>query len=119
MRPDDFNRSNPTTQWRKGQCRTMLDCPQSPSLSHNNKVSMTTPDLSQATDQARQLALTAIARRCQTDLFYLCKHILGYDLMTELTHGELCSLTQTLTGQQSPSNPPHRPRTEEEDGTPA
>ncbi len=64
------------------------------------------PDIEQATTQARNLALLAIAQRAQTDLYYLCKHILGYDLMTEQTHGELCELTATL----APRQPPHSAR---------
>lgn len=62
---------------------------------------MLTPDMTEASRQARSLALQAITKRAQTDLYYLCKHILGYDLMTEQTHKELCDLTATLT------KPPH------------
>lgn len=85
---------------------------------------MLTPDITTATSQARQLALLTIAQRCKTDLYYLCKHILGYDLMTEMTHGELCRLTQTLlpnphSPSTGPTEPPHSPSNEATDGTPA
>jgi predicted phage terminase large subunit-like protein len=50
----------------------------------------------EALAQAQRLAKLRIAERCKTDLFYLCKYILGYDLMTEFTHGELCAYTQSL-----------------------
>lgn len=53
-------------------------------------------------DQIEGLAKLKIAQRCQTDLFYLCKYILGYNLMTEGTHGELCRYTYPLL-----PNPPH------------
>lgn len=70
---------------------------------------MPSPNIQAATEQARNLALLQIAKRSQTDLYYLCKHILGYDLMTERTHGELCTLTETLLPSsykalQGPSN---------------
>ena len=44
----------------------------------------------------RELALQKIALRCKTDLFFLCKNILGYDKMTEATHGELCHYTENI-----------------------
>lgn len=42
------------------------------------------------------VALQKIALRCKTDLFYLTKYILGYDKMTEATHGELCHYTENI-----------------------
>lgn len=45
---------------------------------------------------ARELALQKIALRCKTDLFFLTKYILGYDKMTENTHGELCHYTENI-----------------------
>lgn len=53
-----------------------------------------TPD--KVLQQAQALALEAIAERCKVDLYYLCKQILGYDLMTERTHGELCDYTRSV-----------------------
>jgi predicted phage terminase large subunit-like protein len=53
-------------------------------------------NIQEALIQARRLAKLQIAERCKTDLFYLCKYILGYDLMTERTHGELCAYTQSI-----------------------
>ena len=41
----------------------------------------------------KQQALSIIAQRCRTDLFYLTKEILNYDKMTEQTHQELCDYT--------------------------
>lgn len=73
-------------------------------------------NLSAAALQARNLALLAIAKRSQQDLYYLCKHILGYDLMTMVTHKELCELTASLLPnavRQAPlslAKPPHSPR---------
>lgn len=64
-------------------------------------------DLLQAHKTARDLALDAITERCKTDLYFLCKYILGYDLMTEFTHGDLCDFTQSLLpndDQRIPSN---------------
>lgn len=37
-----------------------------------------------------------VATRARYDLFYLCKHILGYDLMEEEVHGDLCSYVESL-----------------------
>lgn len=45
---------------------------------------------------ARELALQKIALRCKKDLFFLCKNILGYEKMTEATHGELCQYTENI-----------------------
>ena len=57
--------------------------------------------------QAEQLAKLKIAKRCQTDLLYLCRYILGYDKVTETTHGELSEYTKSIL--------PHRPPMEETD----
>lgn len=60
-----------------------------------------------------QLARLEIAQHCKTDLFYLCKYILGYDKMTEATHGELCRIAQSLAPNQvlqtTPPSHPHDP----------
>lgn len=56
---------------------------------------MPTP-LTDALSQAQALARLRIAQRCQSDLYYLCKHVLGYDLMTEHTHADLCRYAQAL-----------------------
>lgn len=52
--------------------------------------------LTQAKDHARNIAMSKIAKKAQTDLYYLNKYILDYDAMTDRTHGELCQLTTTL-----------------------
>jgi predicted phage terminase large subunit-like protein len=70
-------------------------------------------NLPQALDQATQLARLRIAQRCQGDLYYLTKYILGYDLMTKRTHGELCDYTRSLL-----SNPPHSHPKDTAGGTP-
>lgn len=54
-----------------------------------------------ATSEARHQARLHIAQRCKTDLFYLCKYILDYDLMTEATHGDLCQYTQSILGHST------------------
>ena len=41
-------------------------------------------------------AIAKIALRCRTDLYYLCKHILGYDLMEPHVHQELCDYTTSV-----------------------
>ena len=50
-------------------------------------------DLSVAITQAENLAKLKIAERAKTDLFYLAKNILGYDLMEEATHQIMCDYT--------------------------
>ena len=44
-------------------------------------------------DDLNTLALQKVALRCKTDLYFLCKQILGYDKMTSNTHQELCDYT--------------------------
>lgn len=41
-------------------------------------------------------AIGKIALRCKSDLFYLCKHVLGYELMEEEVHGDLCKYAESL-----------------------
>lgn len=50
----------------------------------------------QAIHQAKALALDHIATRAKHDLFYLCHNILGYELMTENTHGQLCHYVESI-----------------------
>lgn len=47
-------------------------------------------------DQVKEAALGQIAEQCKEDLFFLCKEILGYDLLTEFTHREICDATSDL-----------------------
>lgn len=44
-----------------------------------------------------------IAMTCKTDLFYLCKYILGYEKMTSNTHQEVCDYAQSVL-----PNPPDK-----------
>lgn len=44
----------------------------------------------QAFQTAQQIAVKQIAERCQVDLYYLCKYILGYDIVDPKVHGPLC-----------------------------
>jgi predicted phage terminase large subunit-like protein len=67
-------------------------------------------DIPQATTQAQAHAKLMIARRCQHDLYFLAKYVLGYDLMTENTHLELCRYAQNIA--------PHSNPTDEKLGTP-
>ena len=60
-------------------------------MSHNN-----------SQEHLRLLALEQIANQAKTDLFYLCKHILGYDLMTHQAHSDLCNYTKGLLGAMPP-----------------
>lgn len=53
-------------------------------------------NIQQAIDQATLQARLAIANRCKQDLFYFAKYILGYDLMNESVHGDLCHYTESL-----------------------
>ena len=48
-------------------------------------------------DEANQ----KIALRCRYDLYFLCKYVLGYELMEEEVHGDLCKYVETLL----PSHP--------------
>lgn len=51
-------------------------------------------DLGEITeDELKSIGIQMTALRCKTDLFYLCKNILGYDKMTTNTHQELCDYT--------------------------
>lgn len=43
-----------------------------------------------------QVALASIALKCKWDLFYLAKYILGYELMEESVHGDLCRYVESL-----------------------
>ncbi len=49
------------------------------------------------------LALQHIALRCKSDLFFLCREILGYSKMTENTHQELCDYASSVL-----PNPPEK-----------
>lgn len=50
--------------------------------------------------EAQRIAMNQMAQRCRVDLFYLCKYILGYDLMTQDTHGDLCIYVQSLLDEK-------------------
>lgn len=43
-----------------------------------------------------QQAILKLALRCRYDLFFLCKYVLGYELMEEGVHGELCKYVEHL-----------------------
>lgn len=49
-----------------------------------------------ALKKAQELAYLQVAERCKTDLFYLCKYVLGYDIIDEFTHGPLCAATRPI-----------------------
>lgn len=55
-------------------------------------------DLEQAQAQARIVGLQAVANRCKSDLFFLCKEVLASnpDLITERTHRDICEITKPL-----------------------
>lgn len=56
----------------------------------------------QAYQTAQQIALRQIADRCKTDLYYLCKYILGYDIVDPKTHGPLCQYMRVvLMGEEA------------------
>lgn len=86
---------------------------------------MSVTGVDQAISQAQALARLKIADRCKSDLYFLAKHILGYDLMTEATHGELCRYAGSIITpvNQSPTteteiNSPHSNQTFDlKDGT--
>lgn len=56
----------------------------------------TSHNIEAAIEQAKHLARLKIAQRAQSDLYYLCREVLGYKAMTPGTHGELCATTQGL-----------------------
>jgi len=58
---------------------------------------MNVNDMDSAFDNAKKLGLDIIANKAKTDLFYLCKYILGGgDLITERTHRQMCDYTKPL-----------------------
>lgn len=61
-------------------------------MSEENPINI---DLSQAITEAQRVAKHQIAERCKTDLYYLAKYILGYDLMEEATHQTMCDYALT------------------------
>lgn len=62
-------------------------------------------------EELRRLGIQQIALRCKTDLFFLCKEILGYSKMTENTHQELCDYTTSIL-----PNPPDLERLKDNPG---
>lgn len=58
--------------------------------------------LDNALSEAQRLAKLQIAQRCQRDLFYLCKYILGYEDLTYTTHGDMCQYAQSLITHEAP-----------------
>lgn len=64
---------------------------------------------SQALTQARALAKHQVAEQCQVDLYFLCKHILGYDLMTPQVHEPLANYTRNLLPGQAKKAEPASP----------
>jgi hypothetical protein len=79
-------------------------------------MSPTDVNLPQALTQATQLAKLRIAQRCQSDLFFLCKYVLGYSLMTDNTHGELCAYAESII-RTAPTDPHRPPNSYLPDGT--
>lgn len=63
-------------------------------------------------DNARTLALQTLVTKARTDLFYLAKNILGYDLMTERTHRELCEYTKSALPPDFKYSVKHLPLTQ-------
>jgi len=61
---------------------------------------------------ARQELTQRVALRCKTDLYFLCREILGYDKMTPHTHQELCDYTTSILPSHPglPTNPEFDPR---------
>lgn len=59
-------------------------------------------DIDELEKVAFEAGLQKIALRCRWDLFFLAKHVLGYDLMEEDVHGDLCLSVRALL----PSLPP-------------
>jgi hypothetical protein len=48
-----------------------------------------------------------IAQRARYDLYFLCKYVLGYELMEEEVHGDLCKYVETLLpGHPEDYSPP-------------
>ena len=45
-----------------------------------------------------EAAMTILADKAKSDLYYLTKEILGYDLMTPQVHGELCAYVRSVMG---------------------
>lgn len=49
-----------------------------------------------ALKRAEEIAYQQLAERCKVDLFFLCKYVLGYDIIDEFTHGQLCAATRPI-----------------------
>lgn len=47
-------------------------------------------------------AIAKIAERARWDLFYLARYILGYNLMEEDVHGDMCTFTEALYPAHKP-----------------
>lgn len=47
-------------------------------------------------DDVRRAAIQGIAKRCQTDLYFLAKEVLGYSKMEPHVHQELCDYTTSI-----------------------
>jgi predicted phage terminase large subunit-like protein len=75
-------------------------------MSHN-----VVPDINSALTDAQRLAKLKIAQRCQSDLYFLCRYVLGYTLMTDGTHLELCHYAQSIASKNAePQTLPHSNR---------
>lgn len=53
-------------------------------------------DLQLLKQKAQELAYQQLLERCKVDLFFLCKYVLGYDIIDEFTHGPLCAATRPV-----------------------
>ena len=47
-------------------------------------------------EDLQALAIAKIAQRCRTDLYFLCKQVLGYSKMEPHVHQELCDYTTSI-----------------------
>jgi phage terminase large subunit-like protein len=62
-------------------------------------------DLTSVEQKLRMLANQLVAERAKTDLFYLCKYVLGYgDVMDAQVHGPLCRNLRTLLFYKNPED---------------
>lgn len=54
--------------------------------------------------KAEEIAYRQIAERAKVDLFYLCKHVLGYVDIDPFVHGPVCAATRRVLFWDNPKN---------------
>lgn len=61
-----------------------------------------TIDSALAKKKLEEIAFSIVAERAKTDLFYLCKYVLGYIDVDEFVHGPVCAATRNILFWDNP-----------------